>query len=374
MDQKSLSKRMGLDLFSILILNMATVATLNINGLNNVDKQLHLIDFVNQHNIDILMLQEHNLKSLDKVHDDFKSFFHIFVNPSINSKGGTAIIIKRSLPISVIDVDNSADSRIMSLRLLYCNQELHFLNIYAHSGNHFINDREHLFQTEILYYLRRNLSRTIIGGDFNCIINKKDATTNNCHLSKALTTLVRELRLKDAWFIKNKKVEFTYVKKNYKSRIDRIYVKDLSNAITCIKTIHTNLSDHSCVSSTFDIQGIPKKGKGYWKLNTRLLEDPEIKIKFTNLWCSLKLEIPNYPDINKWWEKLVKEKIKVFFMNEGKIANQKRYGLIKYLECSLHYLYNGSSDKYDEIRVPKGRIDNLKNEILEGEIICIINR
>ena len=36
-------------------------------------------------------------------------------------------------------------------------------------------------------------------------------------MSKALTTLVRELKLKDAWFVKNKKVEFTYVKKNYKN-------------------------------------------------------------------------------------------------------------------------------------------------------------
>ena len=312
------------------------------------------------------MLQEHNLKSLDNVHDSFKSFFHIYINPSINSKGGTAIIIKLPLSISIIDVENSADSRIMSLRILYCNQELHLLNIYAHSGNHFINDREHLFSSEILYYLRRNLTRTIIGGDFNCIISKNDATTNNCHLSKALTTVVRELRLNDVCFIKNRKVEFTFVKKNYKSRIDRIYVKDLADVITCVKTIHTNLSDHSCVCSTFDIQGIPKKGTGFWKLNTRLLEDPDIKTKFTHLWCSLKLEIHNFPDINVWWDKLVKEKIKVFFMNEGKIANQKRHGLIKYLECSLHYLYNENSDKYDEIRILKGRIDSLKNEILEG--------
>ena len=100
---------------------MVTVATLNINGLNNVNKQLQLIDFVNLHNVDILMLQEHNLKSLDNLHVNFKSFFHIYLNPSINSKGGTAIIIKQSLPISVINVENSVDSRIMSLRLLYCN-------------------------------------------------------------------------------------------------------------------------------------------------------------------------------------------------------------------------------------------------------------
>ena len=35
-----------------------------------------------------------------------------------------------------------------------------------------------------------------------CIISKNYTTTKNCHMSKALTTLVRELRLKDAWFVK----------------------------------------------------------------------------------------------------------------------------------------------------------------------------
>ena len=54
--------------FYILNSIMACVATLNINGINDQNKQLQLIDFVNTHNIDILMLLEHNLKSLDDVH------------------------------------------------------------------------------------------------------------------------------------------------------------------------------------------------------------------------------------------------------------------------------------------------------------------
>ena len=53
-------------------------------------------------------------------------------------------------------------------------------------------------------------------------------------------------------------------------------------------------------------------------------------------------------------------------MNEGKIVNQKRHGLIKYLEYSLHFLYSEQSDRYDDIKVLKDRIDNLKSEVLEG--------
>ena len=76
-----------------MILNLNQGCKLNINGLSNVNKQLQLLDFVNLHNVDILMLQEHNSKSLYNLHVNFKSFFHIklYLNPSINSKGDTTL-------------------------------------------------------------------------------------------------------------------------------------------------------------------------------------------------------------------------------------------------------------------------------------------
>ena len=60
-----------------------------------------------------------------------------------------------------------------------------------------------------------------------CIISKNDATTKNCHMSKALTTLVRELRLKDAWFVKNKKVEFTYISSVWYGRSNKIQIVNI---------------------------------------------------------------------------------------------------------------------------------------------------
>ena len=78
---------------------MFVVATLNINGLNNVNKQLQLIDFVKLHNIDILMLQEHNLKSLDNVYKHFNLFSYMYVNHCTNSKRIIVTIVKQSLPL-----------------------------------------------------------------------------------------------------------------------------------------------------------------------------------------------------------------------------------------------------------------------------------
>ena len=89
---------------------MLNIATFNVNGMNNKDKQSHILKFIKQHNIDILMIQEHNLKSLDNIDEDFAREFNIVINFTINIKGGTAILIKKSLPIKVINVQKSIDT------------------------------------------------------------------------------------------------------------------------------------------------------------------------------------------------------------------------------------------------------------------------
>ena len=85
---------------------MLIVATLNINGMNNISKQFQIINHVKQHNIDILMLQEHNLKSLDNIDENFSKEFNIVINYTINIKGGTAILFRKSLPIKITNIVN----------------------------------------------------------------------------------------------------------------------------------------------------------------------------------------------------------------------------------------------------------------------------
>ena len=62
-------------------------------------------------------------------------FCHISLNPAISSRGGTAILISRKLPFLIVSEEKSADSRILSVRIKLYDQILHFVNVYAHSGN-----------------------------------------------------------------------------------------------------------------------------------------------------------------------------------------------------------------------------------------------
>ena len=348
---------------------MFVISTININGLNSKVKQQQVVDFMKFKKIDILLIQEHNIRNFNAIGDVLKDYCYVSINLAVCLKGGTAILISRKLTFHIFSEEKSADSRILSIKLKIYNQFLHIVNVYAHSGSRG-TERDDLFNNELLYYLRNSLRDTYVDGDWNCILSKRDTNSDNAVISKSLLNVVRSLNLKDIWSLKNRHVEYTYVRQDFGSRIDRAYVKDLSKYVSNVKTINVNFSDHSCLISEFKFPEFPQRGKYYWKLNVSLVYDQEVKDRFKvewNRWCSNKYK---FNDINEWWDIYVKREIKSFFIREGKRINDKKYGLIQYLEYSLNRKYNqlniSGTLQYSEVKLLKDRIDDLKNEILEG--------
>ena len=315
------------------------------------------------------MLQEHNIHDKSKLTKELLDICHVYLNLAVNLKGGTAILINKKLNSKVIYVEMSADSRIISIKLSIYNQTLQILNVYAESGSN-TTEREHMFQNDLLYYLRNNLNNVIIGGDWNCVLSRRDTESNSVHISKALTNTIRGLQLKDGWFEKHKNIKYTYVRQNHGSRLDRFYVKDLSNCIVFIDVINVYFSDHSSVVMQLKLPNMPKIGRYYWKLNVNLLNDDNIKIRFQEEWTKIKSEIRYYDTINIWWEMHAKFQIKKFFITVGKEESEKKFGLIQFLECKLNRLYDKCNKsgqiEYSEVKQIKDRINDLKNNILEG--------
>ena len=92
--------------------------------------------------------------------------------------------------------------------------------------------------------------------------------------------------------------------------------------------------------------------------------------KFADKWGSLTHFIDNFSNINEWWESFAKKEIKKFFIERGKVESRKKYDTLNYLEYSLNRLYNklnitGELD-FQQVKYLKDRINNIKNEILEG--------
>ena len=299
---------------------MLVIFTININGLNCKNKQLQVINFMRFYKIDILLVQEHNIRNKIAISNELNDFCFICINLAICLKGGTAILINRKLPFNVISEELSADSRIISLKMNLYNQILHIVNVYAHSGNR-TTERDNLFNNDLIYYLRNNLQNTFIGGDWNCVLSERDKNSENVTVSKSLLNVVRTLNLKDIWFLEHRHTEFTYVRNNFGSRIDRAYVNGLSGHISKVKHVNINFSDHSGLYAEVNLPGIPTIGKSYWKMNAALLKDKDIKDRFKLEWSKLCLEKNKFNDINIWWDTYVKKEIKKFFTKEGETVN-----------------------------------------------------
>ena len=186
----------------------------------------------------------------------------------------------------------SADLSIISDICKIQGEKLHLVNIYAHASDN--SEREQLFEHELPYYIRHNTSNTFIGGDFNAVLSVNDVSTkDSSKISKALLKIVRDSRFSDAWWVHNRHSEYTYVRQNYGSRIDRIYCNNRNN-ISNSSHLQCSFSDHSAIAITVKLNENILIGKSYWKLNTKLLEDEEIREKFIVLWDSLKLKQYDY--------------------------------------------------------------------------------
>ena len=159
-------------LLYIYIFKGLKIATININGLNKETKQLHLLRFLKYQKIDVVLIQEHNIRKEKKICEELLDEYHVEINYSIALKGGTAILINKRTPINIINVEKSANSRIMSVKIKLYDQMFNIVNVYANADSN--KERDLLFTNELPYYLRNSMQCTILGGDFNCVLSERD--------------------------------------------------------------------------------------------------------------------------------------------------------------------------------------------------------
>ena len=172
--------------FFFFLFNFLHIATLNVNGLCTVNKQQKLHSFSSYNKIDILLIQKHNVKSLT-VLDYLATYFKIILNPTIFLKGGIAILIDKKLDIAWSKIYLHPSSRISKVTLMFQNIQFDLICVYTHSGHNFDKVREEVFEGELLTLIHCNPGKMVIGGDWNCIISKKDSShpKNSC-FSKSL--------------------------------------------------------------------------------------------------------------------------------------------------------------------------------------------
>ena len=241
-------------------------------------------------NADICLLQEtHCNKDSEKIWSSEWGNRCIFANGCSNSKG-VAFLLNRKTSQAVQEIVRDTEGRLVIIKLTFNGLPYCIANIYAPNNN------DVQFFGEFFEAVNKiECVHTVLGGDFNVVMNSKidrncDKLYNQANwvlIQKAVT----DMELRDIWREQHpdKKTLLWMRGPSHDSwsRIDYFLVSDsLANLCMDSDIVPSVQTDHSMITVSIEINE-NKRGHGLWKLNNSLLNDEafceEIKTSITNI-------------------------------------------------------------------------------------------
>ena len=323
------------------------IAFMNTRGQTGLDltKQAQIESFLKFHRIDILNCQETNVSedTFSQSHS-MTSSYEIISNNAIN-KYGTSCLISNNFTPKNIKMDT--EGRIIKFDI----ENITFCNVYLPSGNDASTNlkRENYIAETLPALLLNSQNIGLIGGDWNCITEKQDATRNvSSKMSTCLKRVIRNFCWKDSFrSLYPNKGDFS---RYYNSilhgdgatRIDRVYHYG-SIIILKAEYVPVAFSDH--LSLVIRVK-IPEQlsrlrspqSKPLFKANPEVVVDDifqaRLKEAFKN-WSEVK---NRRVDVLTWWELLVKPGIRKLLIERGKEMCKERRGLLNLLLLRQSYL------------------------------------
>lgn len=173
----------------------------------------------------------------------------------------------------------------------------------------------------------------------------------------------------------NNNVLYTFFRGNSASRLDRFYVnKQQISSIYNTIILPVAFSDHHCLKLQMKIEERAQiYGRGYWKLNTRLLSIEDIKEDFKLRWKFLedRASRSHESDLVKWF-KIYKPGIQSFFKGKGVEEARKRRSQMEHyyiLLNELHTKQQAGENVESRMKAVQRRIIRLQEAQMEGNII-----
>lgn len=328
------------------------ILTININRIWSDLKLAALQQFVYESEADIVFLQEVLTTTLHI------TGFQCFLNVAPEYSTGVALLVRDGIPIQEVE-------KLESGRGIGCKiYDITFVNLYAPSGTSNKLERTIFFTEDIIYLLRRNPQNIIIGGDFNCVLNRKDQTPN-FNFCKALHDLVKKMRFKDAWEVKYPTlVKFTFFTSSSCSRLDRMYISDsLTDKVLVADVIPASFSDHSALSVTINLPRQPTKMyRNQWHLNTSLLKDDQLKDIIKESWTLCLRSINRYPSKSEWWTQFGKKKVRQSLISYSRQKAREEKQTSEFYYCVLR-------DLYDKPQLTNTELQQIKE--IKAKLLCV---
>ena len=178
--------------------NTLTLAYMNVRGQTglNLAKQLQIETFLKSYKIDILHCQEINILEDTFSECSFITSSYNILSNNAQNKYGTCSLV--SNVFSTENIKNDTNGRVLAFDI----QNITFCNVYMPSGSDpQMKNRRENYAAEVIPQILINCKENgCIGGDWNSIIENKDATKNQAQKqSKCLKRLIKTFNWTDSF-------------------------------------------------------------------------------------------------------------------------------------------------------------------------------
>ena len=350
-----------------------TLVSINVHGQTGftLGKQKQIQDCIIQYNADIVACQEINIDD-----ETFGQCLNLTCNYTIVSNNaengyGTAMFVSNSLNYDNVKRDTSG--KIISLDI----GNFTMTNVYLQSGNDRVsrNVRENEIAETLPEILQTNKASGACIGDYNCIINNKDATRNqNDKQSPSLKRLVSALQWKDSFrLLYPSDLVFS---REYDSvahgpgatRIDRCYVYGDVEVLE-VQYVGAAFSDHMIQIVKLKLppscqKSISPRNSPLFKAKPEAVRDEVFKARLREEYIVWE-EARNTGNISTldWWENTVKPGIKSLLRRRGKEIREDRRGQINLLQLRQSYLVKKIQQSGRNVAARGGNVRQLLAEL-----------
>ena len=267
-----------------------TMTSLNTKGLRAKKKRIALFRWLKKLNHSIVFLQETHSTLLDE--NQFRNEWgigEIYYSHGKSDSRGVAILLNKKCDIEVLDVTHvSPDGRILILEVNVQDTIFKLINIYApntegeqkafYKGLHALINKYKIVQTDNI----------IIGGDYNVTfkadLDKKGGVMKTKdNVLNIIDDINSKIELHDIWRCKNpNKKAYTWKQKNPEihCRLDYWFISEaLHDYASLVDILPCIRSDHDAIVLQLKSVDDSDRGRGYWKMNTSILDDEDFIYK-----------------------------------------------------------------------------------------------
>ena len=348
-----------------------TIAFMNIRGQTglNISKQIQIENFIKSYKVDILNCQEINISDETFSTCNLISSQYDIISNNAENKYGTCCLVSNNLVAENIKCDTNGREIAFNIG------QITFCNVYLPSGNDPVmrNSRETYSAEIIPQVLINSKDLGCVGGDWNSIIDEKDATKNpSSKKSNSLKRLVKNFSWRDSFReIHPDSKQFSRYYDNSlhgegATRLDRMYHYGQLRIIQAFY-VGVAFSDHFSLIVKIKLpENMTKysspKYRPLFKSKPDIIDDELFQMRLkenVELWKNVR-DQTSLKTLD-WWELIVKPNIKKLLIERGREVSREKFGTLNMLLVRQAFLVK---------KVQEGMLHHLAQlRFVQGEIV-----